>query len=60
MELSSSKIKTFLILPEMKLSSSKIKKFLIFLEMGLSYISGKNFPSSKNKKNTLFKPKLEK
>ena len=43
----------------MELSSSNIKKFLIFLEIELSYISGRNFPSSKNKKNPPFQPKLK-
>ena len=44
------------IFPEMELSSSKIKKILIFLEINLSYISGRNFPSSKNKNNPLLSP----
>ena len=48
--------KKFLIFQEMKLSCSKIKTFLIFPEMEFlasyfSYISGLNFPSSKNKKS---------
>ena len=37
MELSSSNIKKFLILPEMELFSSKIKKCLIFLEINFSF-----------------------
>ena len=53
MELSSSKIKKFLIFREMKISSSNIKKFLIFsqkkaflifLETEFSYISGNGNP----------------
>ena len=53
MELSSSKIKKFLIFQEMELSSSNIKKslifsqkkaFLIFREMKLSYILGNRNP----------------
>ena len=56
MELSSSKIKEFVIFQEMELPSTKIKKFLIFPEMVLSYISGRNFPSLKNKKNPLLRP----
>ena len=34
----------------MELSSPKIKKVLIFSEIERSYILGRNFPSSKNKK----------
>ena len=60
MELCSSKIKKFLILSEMEHSGSKIKKILIFSEMALSYVSGRNFPSSKIRNNPPFKPKLEK
>ena len=61
MELSSSNIKKFLILPEMELFSSKIKKCLIFLEINISYISERNFQTSKNspRKNFLIFWKME-
>ena len=61
MELSSSNIKKFLILPEMELFSSKIKKCLIFLEINFSYISERNFQTSKNspRKNFLIFWKME-
>ena len=60
MELSSSKIKKVLVFLEIDLFSSKIKNFLIFPEITFSYISGRDFPSSKNKKSPLFKLKLKK
>ena len=59
MELSSSKIKKFLLFQEMELSGSNIKKFLIlsqkktfliFWEMELSYILGNGNPP----KNSLY------
>ena len=37
----------------MELSTFKIKKFILFSKLELSYISGRNFPSSKNKKTPL-------
>ena len=67
MELSSSKIKKFLIFHEIEFSGPKLKK-LYFLNKSFSYIlenrtflkktsyiSGRNFLSSKNKKNQLRK-----
>ena len=43
MELSSSKIKQFIIFQEMEPSGSKIKKFIRFLEMELSCLKFKSF-----------------
>ena len=37
----------------MELSTFKIRKFISFLTLELSCISGRNFPSSKNKNNPL-------
>ena len=55
MELSGSNIKKFLIFSQKKaflifLKKKTPKKSLIFREKELSYISGSNFPSSKNLK----------
>ena len=59
-ELSSSKIKEFLTFQEIKISSCKIRKFLHFQKWNIlasyfTYISGRNFPNSKNKKTALKK-----
>ena len=58
MELSSSNIKKFLIYSRKKVfllfwETETPKKLFIFQETELSYISGSNFPSSKNEKNPL-------
>ena len=60
MKLSSSKIKKFLIFSQKKafLLFAKMetpKEFFIFQETKLSYISGSNFPRSKNIKKTTLK-----
>ena len=60
MKLSGSNIKKFVIFSQKKAflifrEKEKPNKFLIFEETERSYISGSNFPYSKNKKPTLKK-----